>query len=151
MAPFFKKREFFSAAEKERIVTAIHLMEQETSGEIRVFVENKNPLVNPVERARQAFHKLRMEHTKRHNAVLLYVAVKHKELAIFADEGIYTATGPAYWNDAVRKIIAGFKSNDICGSIVQAIYHTGQLLKEKFPYDPSTDTDELPGSIIFEK
>jgi uncharacterized membrane protein len=43
--PFFKKKDFFSEEEKERIVTAIRSMEQQTSGEIRIFVESKNPFV----------------------------------------------------------------------------------------------------------
>jgi uncharacterized membrane protein len=149
MSPLFKKKEFFSAAQKERIVAAIRAMEQQTSGEIRVFVENKNPLVDPVERAKQVFHKLNMEHTKHRNGVLLYIAVKHRELALYGDEGIYKAAGTAYWNDAVKKMIAHFKGNDIAESIVDGIYHIGQTLKEIFPFDPEDDVNELPGDIVY--
>ena len=53
--PFFKKKEFFSVDQKERIVAAIKSMEQQTSGEIRVYVESNNPMVNPVDRAGQIF------------------------------------------------------------------------------------------------
>lgn len=149
MSPFFKKKDFFSAQQKERIVDAIRAMEQETSGEIRVFVENKNPLVDPVERARQVFDKLHMGNTKQRNAILLYVAVKHRELALFGDEGIYRLIGEDHWKAALHKIIAHFKGHDIAEAIVHAIREAGQVLKEKFPYNKATDTNELPGDIIF--
>ena len=149
MVPFFKKKDFFSTEQKERIVTAIRSMEQQTSGEIRVFVENKNPLLDPVERAQQVFNKLKMENTQHRNAVLLYIAVKHKELALFGDEGIYKATGNGYWNEAVSKMITRFKGHDLTEGIVHCIHQLGQTLKEKFPYNSKDDKDELPGDIIF--
>lgn len=151
MSPLFKKKEFFSPVQKERIVQAIREMEQQTSGEIRVFVESKNPLVDPVERAKQVFHQLKMENTKLRNGVLIYIAVKHRELALYGDEGIYKATGPAYWNDAVKKIITHFKGADLCDSIVKSIIHIGETLKEKFPYHKNADHNELPGDIVFGK
>ena len=149
MFEFFKKKAFFSSGEKDRIVAAIRAMELQTSGEIRVFVESKNPLVDPVERAKQIFQKLKMEHTQHRNGVLLYIAIKHRELALYGDDGIYKATGTAYWNDAVKKLIGQFKGNDICESIVQGIHHVGQTLKEKFPFDLQSDINELPGDIVY--
>ena len=144
-----KKKEFFSAKEKEKIVAAIHAMEQETSGEIRVYIEHKNPLVDPIERAKEIFLKLNMHETRHRNAVLLYIAIKHRELALYGDEGIYLATGQEYWNNAVRKIIGHFKGNNICEGIVHTIHHVGQALKEKFPHNPADDINELPDDIVF--
>src|SRR4051812_40938674 len=106
--PLFKKKAFFSPEEKERIVSAIRSMEQQTSGEIRVFVESKNPFVAPVDRAAELFFRLKMEKTDHRNGVLLYIATKHKELALFGDEGIYNATGAEYWDNAVKNMIAKF-------------------------------------------
>ena len=146
MSPFFKKQ-FFSAAQKERIIAAIRSMEQQTSGEIRVFVETKNPFVDPVDRAREVFHQLKMENTKHRNAVILYIAVKHRELALFGDEGIHKVTGTDHWSSAVKHIIQHFKGDDIVEGIVQSIVHVGKILKEKFPYD-AADVNELPGNII---
>src|SRR6186713_47953 len=117
--PFFKKKEFFSAEEKERIVTAIRSMEQQTSGEIRIFVESKNPFVNPIDRAAELFFKLKMEKTDHRNGVLLYIATKHHELALFGDEGIYKATGAEYWDNAVKNMISKFNGDDICEGMVQ--------------------------------
>ena len=81
--PFFKKKEFFTADEKERIVEAIRLAERETSGEVRVFVESKNPFMDPIDRAAEIFFKLKMDKTDQRNAVLVYLAMKDRQLAIF--------------------------------------------------------------------
>ncbi len=149
--PFFKKKDFFSEEEKERIVAAIRSMEQQTSGEIRIFVESKNPFVAPVDRAAELFFKLKMEKTEHRNGVLLYIATKHKELALFGDEGIYKITGAGYWDNAVKNMIAKFNGDDICEGIVQCIYQVGETLKEKFPYNRTEDKNELPDEIVFGK
>lgn len=147
--PFFKKKEFFSAEEKDKIVNAIRAAERETSGEMRVYVESKNPMVDPIDRAGQVFFKLKMQDTEHRNGVLLYIAMKHKELALFGDEGIYKAVGQEYWNNAVKNMLSKFSSDNVCEGIVQCITMVGQTLKEKFPYSPTDDKNELPDDIVF--
>lgn len=149
MFSLFKKKEFFSAVQKEKIVAAIRSMEQETSGEIRVYVESKNPFMNPVDRAAEIFFKLKMHETEHRNGVILYIATKHHELALFGDEGIYKATGAEYWDSAVQHMISQFKGDDICEGMVQCIQQVGQTLKEKFPYIKTDDKNELPDDIVF--
>ncbi len=147
--PLFKKKDFFTPAEKERIVEAIRLAEQQTSGEIKIYVEEKNPLVDPLQRAEELFFKQKMDQTQHRNAVLLYLAIKHKELAIFADKGIYEKTGADHWNTAVKKMIHEFGRHDITIAIVRCVEEIGQTLKEKFPYNKSNDRDELPDNIVY--
>lgn len=147
--PFFKKREFFTAEEKAQIVEAIRLAEKETSGEVRVYVESKNSYMDAIDRAKEVFFKLKMQETDHRNAVLLYLAMDDHELALFADEGIYQQAGAEYWNAEVKEMIAGFKSEHIGESIERCIAHIGQTLKEKFPFIPSEDRNELPDDIVF--
>lgn len=147
--PFFKKKEFFSAAEKERIVEAIRKAEMQTCGEVRVYVERHNPLVDIMDRAREIFFQLQMNETDHRNAVLLYMATSHRELALFGDEGIFNATGASYWNDAVKNMLSEFSADDVCGGVEHCIHRIGQTLKEKFPYQPTEDKNELPDEIIF--
>jgi uncharacterized membrane protein len=147
----FKKKDFFSAEDKEQIVEAIRLAEKETSGEIRVFVESKNAFVDPVDRAAEIFFKLKMQDTEHRNAVLLYIAMKDQQLALFADEGIYKKAGADYWNNAVKNMIAQFTKDNISNGIEQCIKQIGETLKEKFPYSPSEDKNELPDEIVFGK
>ena len=149
--PFFKKKEFFSAADKEQIVEAIRMAEKETSGEIRIYVESKNAYVDAIDRAAEVFFKLKMQETDHRNAVLLYIAIKDQELALYADEGIYQKAGTEYWNAAVKKMLSQFTKENISNGIEQCIAQIGQTLKEKFPYNPTEDKNELPDEIVFGK
>jgi uncharacterized membrane protein len=149
--PLFKKREFFSSEDKEQIVEAIRMAEKETSGEIRIYVESKNPFVDAIDRAAEIFFKLKMQDTDNRNAVLLYIAMDHKELALFADEGIYQKAGAEYWNAAVKNMLAQFTKDNISNGIEQCIHQICQTLKEKFPYNPKEDKNELPDEIVFGK
>jgi uncharacterized membrane protein len=149
--PLFKKAAYFTAEEKLRIVDAIRAAEQQTSGEVRVYIESKNVYVDPMDRAAEVFYDLKMDKTDNRNAVLLYIAMKHKQLALFGDEGIYNATGAAYWNNAVKEMIANISAQHITEGIVNCIHHIGQTLKEKFPFDRVTDKNELPDEIVFGK
>lgn len=148
--PFRKAKDFFSVAEKEQIVHAIQHAEKETSGEIRVFVESKNYLVDPLERAGEIFFDLKMDETVHRNAVLLYIAVKHHEVALFADEGIYQKLSSEFWNNTVNEMIGYFKNEKLKDGMIHCIHKIGNTLKEKFPYD-QTDKNELPDDIVFGK
>ncbi len=151
MFSLFKKREFFSAEDKAQIVEAIRLAERETSGEVRIYVESKNPFVDPIDRAAEIFFKLKMQETDHRNAVLLYIAMDHHELALFADEGIYQKAGKDYWDAEVKMMIANFTKDNISMGIAQCIKEIGEILKEKFPYIPTEDKNELPDDIVFGK
>jgi uncharacterized membrane protein len=151
MFSFFKKKEFFSAADKVQIVEAIRVAEKETSGEIRIYVESKNAYMDAIDRAAEIFFKLKMQETDHRNAVLLYIAMKDHELALFADEGIYQKAGKAYWDDEVKKMLSQFTKDNISNGIVQCVKEIGETLKEKFPYIPKEDKNELPDEIVFGK
>ncbi len=89
-----------------------------------------------------------MDQTKDRNAVLFYIAMDDRQLALFADEGIYKRVGAKYWNDEVRKIIGAFTKDDYVGGICRIIDDIGTALKTEFPYE-SNDKNELPDEIIF--
>jgi uncharacterized membrane protein len=149
--PLFKKADFFTDEDKLRVVEAIRVAEKQTSGEVRVYIESKNRYVDPMDRATEVFYNLKMDKTDNRNAVLLYIAMKDKQLALFGDEGIYNATGKDYWNNAVKEMIANFSTHHEVDGIVHCIHRIGQTLKEKFPFDRVTDKNELPDEIIFGK
>jgi uncharacterized membrane protein len=147
--PFFKKKEFFSVEEKSSIVEAIRMSEKETSGEIRVFVESENPFVNPLDRAKEIFFRLKMDKTEHRNGVLIYIAIKSKELALFGDEGIFANTPDGFWNGAVTDMVAEISDKHIVEGIIHCVEKVGQALKTAFPYEKTTDKNELPDDIIF--
>lgn len=149
--PFTKKKSIFTAEETERIVSAIRASEQKTSGEIRVFIEAKNPYVSSLERAVEVFAHLKMEQTDHRNGVLLYIAHQHHEVALFADEGIYQKAGAEFWNAEVKEMISHFKDNHLPEGIIKCLLDVGQALEAAFPYIPTEDKNELPDDIVFGK
>ena len=147
--PFFKKAPLFNEDETRRIVSAIRSCEQRTSGEIRVYIEAKNPYVSPLDRAVEVFAKLKMEQTEHRNGVLLYIAYKHHELALFGDTGIYEKAGKEFWDTEVRKMIANFGDNHLPEGIIECVLNVGEVLNQAFPYIASEDKNELPDDIVF--
>jgi uncharacterized membrane protein len=151
MWPFSKKKEFFSKEENEMIVAAIRDSEKQTSGEIRVFIENKCRFIDPLDRAKEIFFQLKMDNTEHRNGVLYYVALKDRQLAIFADSGIHNAVGEQYWKDVVNRILLFFNKENYAKGIQEGVLKIGKALKTHFPYESSTDKNELPDEIIFGK
>ncbi len=144
-----KQQKFFSAEEETKIVDAIRDAEKQTSGEVRLFVESKCRFVDPLDRAAEIFLHLKMNETESRNAVLIYVATLHQQLAVFADEGIFNKAGQQFWNNAVHAMLSEFKKENYAEGLIEIIYKTGQLLKTHFPYNAATDKNELPDDIVF--
>ena len=145
----FRKKEFFTAEEKRTIAEAIQKAEQRTSGEVRVFVEHRCRYVNAIDRAMEIFQNLQMHKTELRNAVLIYVATKDRQLAIFGDEGIHKKVGDQYWANGVIKMINAFNRDNIAEGICQCVKDVGEALCTHFPYDKDTDKNELPDDIVF--
>jgi uncharacterized membrane protein len=151
MAFLFSKKEFFSAPEKEHIVEAIRASERRTSGEIRVFVESRCRFVDPLDRAAEIFWTLQMDKTDDRNAVLIYVAMKDHQFAIFADDGIHKRAGEEFWQREIRAMSVRFRTEHYSDAIVEVIGDIGQALHTHFPYNQDTDKNELPDDIVFGK
>ena len=149
MWPFPAKKPFFSKEENEKIVLSIQDAERQTSGEIRLFVEGHCKYVDPLDRAAELFANLQMEKTELRNGVLFYVAIKDKQLAIFADSGIHAAAGDKFWKETVRQILSVFSKESVVAGIIATIVKIGDALKSHFPYDKEVDKNELPDEIIF--
>ncbi len=149
MFSLFKKKQFFSKEENERIVAAIRKAEECTSGEVRVFVERRCRFMDPIDRAIELFDELQMENTKDRNAVLVYVALKDRQLAIYGDKGIHERLGVEYWLKEVGHLVAQFNRDNYAEGIATCVTDIGRALQEQFPYDRVSDKNELPDEIIF--
>lgn len=147
----FRQSDYFTAGEKERIVSAIKNAEKNTSGEVRVFIESRCRFVNPLDRASEIFWGLKMDHTDRHNAVLIYIAIRDHQYAVFADEGIHQKLGEDFWNKEVKAMYVHFKENQVAEAIARVIDDVGKALNTHFPYEPGVDKNELPDDIVFGK
>ncbi len=142
---------YFSAQEKQQIVNAIQQAERRTSGEVRVFIENRCRFVDPLRRAHELFGGLKMYETDAHNGVLVYVAMKDRQLAIYGDDGIHQRVGTGFWNEEVQKMLQHFNRNNYAEGIAQIVTEIGEALTQHFPYDEKGDKNELPDDIVFGK
>jgi len=149
--PFFRRKEFFSAAEKQHIVEAIQAAEKQTSGEIRVYVESRCKYVNPLDRAAEVFAVLKMDQTAVRNGVLVYIALRDRQMAILGDQGIHEKVGNEFWNKEVRQILSDFNKANYAEGIAKVVGDIGEALRTYFPYDEEGDINELPDDIVFGK
>lgn len=147
--PWQKRKEFFTHDENEMILQSIRSAEKQTSGEIRVFIESHCKYVNPMDRAAEIFFSLKMDQTKDRNGVLVYIALRDRQLAIFGDEGIHREVGKEFWEKEALQMISEFKSDQYATGIATVVTDIGQALKTHFPYDGQTDKNELPDDIVF--
>src|SRR5687768_6869746 len=99
--------------------------------------------MDAMDRAAEIFFSLQMEKTEQRNAVLVYVALKDRQLAVFADEGIHQKVGTEYWNRVVREMLASFKGEQHAIGIGNCVIQIGDALHKYFPYDKNTDKNEL--------
>lgn len=151
MALFSKKPvQYFSATEKELILEAIRSAERMTSGEVRVFIESKCKYVDPVDRAKEVFASLKMEATSERNAVLLYIAMKDRQLALWGDQGIHDKVGEKYWGERVAEILQHFRKDNYAEGIAAMVKAVGEVLGKHFPHRAGTK-NELPDDIVFGK
>jgi uncharacterized membrane protein len=152
MLGFFKKKQvpYFNVNEQALIKQAIVEAEHATSGEIRLFVEAKCKYIDPVYRAKEIFYSLHMEATQNHNGVLIYMAFKHKQFAIFGDAQIYKQMGKHVFDSQAKQLQTYLKQNLIVPGLCHTITQMGLALKEFFPAS-STNKNELPDDIVFGK
>ena len=149
MFSLFRKKKFFTAEQNQQIVQAIQQAETQTSGEIRVFVESRCSYMDALDRAVEVFSRMQMQNTADRNGVLVYVAVKDRQLAVFGDEGIHKKVGNEYWNNEVTQMITHFNKEDFAEGIRHCVLDIGEALKKHFPYNKDTDINELPDDIVF--
>ncbi len=134
--------------EDRRVVEAIKQAERNTSGEIKVHIENRCK-GDVEERSLVVFNKLKLNETKLRNGVLIYLAVRDHKFAILGDEGINNVVGQGFWNDVKDLMLSHFKENRFAEGLEQGIQRCGEKLKTYFPYQ-SDDINEIPDDISYE-
>lgn len=142
-----KAKDFLSAQQQERLVTAIKEAEKNTSGEIRIHLDDTCS-GDPMKRAGQVFHFLRMDRTALRNGVLIYLACESKVFAIIGDKGINEAVPEGFWNDIKESMTGYFRKGEFTEGLESAVLAVGEKLKSYFPYSKD-DVNEQPDDISF--
>ena len=136
-----------SEKERQQILATIAAAEQNTSGEIRLFVEDVCG-ENVLDRAAYIFDKLGMKKTKERNGVLFYLAFESHQFAILGDAGIHAIVKDDFWHEIKAKMTNYFTEGEFVKGLTIGIEMTGKALKTHFPYQ-SNDKNELSDDIVF--
>ena len=134
--------------EDQRVVEAIRQAERNTSGEIKVHIENRCK-GNVEQRSLFIFDKLKLNETQLRNGVLIYLAIKDHKFAILGDKGINDVVEDNFWNDVKDLMLNQFKAGHFADGLEQGIMRCGEKLKAYFPYQ-SDDINEIPDDISYE-
>jgi uncharacterized membrane protein len=140
-----KVENFLTLDEENEIVEAICIAERNTSGEIRVHIENSTTL-DPFDRAMEVFHLLNMDQTELKNGVLIYLAVEDRTFVICGDKGINDLVTTDFWDTTKDVMVSHFKQNQFKQGLIEGILRAGEQLKTYFPWQEG-DVNELSNEI----
>ena len=143
-----KAKELFTEELQKQVVAAIETAELNTSGEVRVHLDD-NCKGEVLDRAAYVFEKLEMHKTEQRNGVLFYLAVQDKKFAILGDAGINQKVPDNFWEEIKSEVIANFKKGDFAKGLSSGIVKAGEQLKAHFPYQED-DVNELENEISFD-
>ena len=141
-----KALEYFNDSEKLRIRQAVKEAELNTSGEIRIYIEDhcKGELMD---RAAFIFEEMKIHETANRNGVLIYLAFSDKRFAVLGDAGIHIIVGNDFWLSVKEMLIEQFKKGRYTDGLIAAIKEAGNVLQKHFPFEKG-DTNELPDEAI---
>jgi len=140
-------KDFFSKSEELQILNAIRLAESNTSGEIRVHIEN-NCKTEVLDRAAQIFDLLKMQKTELRNGVLFYLAIRDRKFAILGDVGINAKVPEDFWDNIKELMLEHFKKGEFAIGLSQGIIQAGEQLKKHFKHQDD-DVNELSDEISY--
>ncbi len=138
---------FFTKAQQAEIVKTIRNAELQTSGELRVHLEN-HCKGDPYARGLQIFAKLKMHTTSERNGVLFYLAVADRKFAIIADTGIHAKVEDDFWDYVRKGMEVEFSKGRFLEGLVQGLEQSAEQLRKYFPFNRN-DKNELPNEISF--
>lgn len=143
-------RRWLRPADLQALARAIDEAERHTSAEIGVHLERRLPRLAADDaaqaRARDVFRRLGLDRTRERNAVLIYLALDDRRLAIVGDEGVHARVGEAYWARVRDVMVERLRRGGLREALTAAIETLGATLREHFPRRPD-DVDELPDRV----
>ena len=135
-----------SELQQKNIIAAIKLAEKNTSGELKVHIEENCVGGDPMVRAKEVFAYLSLQKTAQRNGVLFYLAYEDRKFAVFGDKGINEKVGQTFWDSTKELMKTYFQKEDFENGLCLAITEAGNKLKHYFPYN-TDDKNEISDEI----
>ena len=137
----------FTEIEQNTVRAAIQEAEKNTSGEIKVHIEN-HCKEDALDRAAYIFEKLDLHETELRNGVLFYLAIKDKQFAILVDVGINLKVPKGFWDEISSLMLNYSKQGEFALGLSEGVKAAGKALSEHFPFQKN-DINELSDDISF--
>ncbi len=144
-----RTKNFFTPEQQKSIKQTIVNAELNTSGEVRVHIDDKCK-EDVLDKAANIFHQLKMDKTELRNGVLFYLAVSDHKFAILGDKGINEKVPADFWDLIKDVMLDYFKKRQFTEGLCKGIEMAGEKLKVYFPLQ-SNDTNELNNEVSFGK
>lgn len=141
-----KANEYFTEDRLAALDKAIKAAEKTTSGEIRLYVEDKCK-EDVMDHAAFLFAELKMHKTELRNGVLFYLAMQDRKFAILGDGGINAKVEEDFWDEIKTQMLGFFKKEQFAEGLEKGIAMAGKALAAHFPYQQD-DVNELSDEII---
>lgn len=142
-------KKFFTSEQQNSIKQAIAAAELNTSGEVRVHIDDTCK-EDVLDKAANMFHQLKMDKTALRNGVLFYLAVTDHKFAILGDKGINEKVPTDFWDNIKDVMLDHFKKQQFTEGLCKGIEMAGEKLKSHFPLQ-TNDTNELNNEVSFGK
>ncbi len=142
------RRRLRKQVDTARLLECITDAEQKTSGEIRICISRFfwGSIYRTAERA---FADMGMTQTRQRNGVLFFVVPSRRKFVVLGDCGIHARVGKKFWAQISDVVTDFFRQGKYTEGLEAGVQTVGNSLAEYFPFDPETDSNELPDEIRF--
>lgn len=99
-------------------------------------------------RAEELFLSKNLAATRERTGILIYVSVAEHMAELIADEGIAAKVDDKVWDEAMARLMAGFKAGEPARGFEDAVGLCADILAEHFPPRPKDNPNELPDHVV---
>ncbi len=142
-------KSFFTKKQQGDIKQAILNAELDTSGIIRVHIDNVCE-GDVTKRAEDLFLRFKLNKTEMHNSVLFYMALQNRKFAIVGGTAINKYVPKNFRKSINDRMLGYLKDDKVTEGLCEGIKLTGEILKKHFPHR-TDDIDELTDELSFGK
>ncbi|QDK37100.1 TPM domain-containing protein [Bdellovibrio sp. NC01] len=113
----------------------------------KVFVPERDEVDQVHQRAHLEFYLNKINKTRNHTGILIFISVMEKKAVILADEGISSKLPQETWNEILQKLGGQLRGGNWGFGFIEAIEACGHHLKHHFPAQ-ADKTDQLKNQLI---
>ncbi len=99
-------------------------------------------------RAHEQFLAKNLQATRERTGVLIYVSASEHMAELIADEGIAAKVEQGAWEEAMKRLMDGFRRERPADGFEEAIGLCGDILAEHFPPREGDNPNELSDSVV---